>query len=116
MRLRNGAARMHIPARAPVYVHLQSMCSPPSRWRKSRARPANMPSNPNRVYQDHGWRGYGHWLGNTNGQSRPARATAHEPAMTARETSPCTNRKRSATTQATPSVRGKRPAARGLRD
>ena len=85
-------------------------------WSKSRARPTNIPSNPNRAYQDHGWQNIGHWLGNTNGQSRRARVAAHEPAVTARETSPCTSRKRSAATQATLSVRAKRPASRGLRD
>ena len=32
-------------------------------WCKSGARPANIPSNPQKVYQHSGWRGYGHWLG-----------------------------------------------------
>ena len=32
-------------------------------WAKSGARPANMPSNPDRTYKHDGWQGYRHWLG-----------------------------------------------------
>ena len=32
-------------------------------WRKSGARPANIPSDPVKVYRHKGWQGYGHWLG-----------------------------------------------------
>ena len=32
-------------------------------WRKSGARPANVPSNPDSTYKHDGWQGYGHWLG-----------------------------------------------------
>ena len=32
-------------------------------WRKSDARPANIPSNPEATYKHDGWQGYGHWLG-----------------------------------------------------
>ena len=32
-------------------------------WRKSDARPTNIPSNPNATYKHGGWRGYAHWLG-----------------------------------------------------
>ena len=32
-------------------------------WCKTSARPANIPSNPAYAYKDHGWQGYGHWLG-----------------------------------------------------
>ena len=32
-------------------------------WCKSKARPANMPTNPNRDYKHDGWQGYNHWLG-----------------------------------------------------
>ena len=35
-------------------------------WRKTSARPANMPSNPNQTYRHEGWQGYGHWLGTGN--------------------------------------------------
>ena len=35
-------------------------------WRKSDARPANLPSTPNRTYKHEGWQGYGHWLGTVN--------------------------------------------------
>ena len=35
-------------------------------WCKSGARPANMPSNPDRTYKHDGWQGYGHWLGTGN--------------------------------------------------
>ena len=32
-------------------------------WCKSRARAANIPTNPHTVYRHAGWQGYGHWLG-----------------------------------------------------
>ena len=35
-------------------------------WSKVGARPANVPSNPNKIYKDHGWQGWGHWLGSSN--------------------------------------------------
>ena len=35
-------------------------------WAKTGARPANMPSRPEKVYTDDGWQGYGHWLGTGN--------------------------------------------------
>ena len=35
-------------------------------WCKSVARPANIPSRPDRVYKHDGWQGYGHWLGTGN--------------------------------------------------
>ncbi len=37
-------------------------------WCKEGPRPRNVPSNPNRVYKDHGWQGWGHWLGTGNTQ------------------------------------------------
>ena len=36
-------------------------------WCKSGARPANVPSMPDRVYVDHGWQGMRHWLGTSPG-------------------------------------------------
>ena len=35
-------------------------------WSKTGARPANMPSAPDRTYKHEGWQGYGHWLGTGN--------------------------------------------------
>ena len=35
-------------------------------WYKSDTRPSNVPVNPNTVYKDDGWQGYGHWLGTGN--------------------------------------------------
>ena len=32
-------------------------------WTKTGVRPANIPSNPLRIYKHDGWQGYGHWLG-----------------------------------------------------
>ena len=29
-------------------------------------RPRNMPSNPDKIYKDAGWQGWGHWLGTGN--------------------------------------------------
>ena len=33
------------------------------KFTKSNFRPDNIPSNPNRVYKDKGWKGLGDWLG-----------------------------------------------------
>ena len=35
-------------------------------WSKEGLRPVNVPSNPDAVYKDHGWQGWGHWLGTGN--------------------------------------------------
>ena len=35
-------------------------------WRRSGARPANVPANPGMVYVHDGWLGWGHWLGTGN--------------------------------------------------
>ena len=35
-------------------------------WRKSGARPANVPSSPDQAYKHDGWHGWGHWLGTGN--------------------------------------------------
>ena len=40
------------------------------RWCKEGRRPANMPSNPNRIYKDTGWQGWGHWLNSSNLQTK----------------------------------------------
>ena len=43
-------------------------------WCKTDARPANMPSAPNKTYTHEGWLGYGHWLGTgeTPGSHKPS--------------------------------------------
>ena len=35
-------------------------------WRRTAARPGNIPSNPDQTYKHNGWQGYGHWLGSSN--------------------------------------------------
>ena len=40
-------------------------------WRKSSARPGDIPSNPYRSYQAQGWLSWTHWLGNEPGSRRP---------------------------------------------
>ena len=30
----------------------------------------NVPSNPDKVYMEHGWQGFGHWLGSGNAQKK----------------------------------------------
>ena len=35
-------------------------------WAKAGNRPANIPSNPSRIYKHDGWQGYGYWLGTGN--------------------------------------------------
>ena len=32
-------------------------------WCKNGARPANVPTNPDKTYKNHGWQSFGHWLG-----------------------------------------------------
>ena len=39
-------------------------------WCKEGMRPRNMPAHPNKVYKDHGWQGWGHWLGTGNQPSK----------------------------------------------
>ena len=39
-------------------------------WGTEGMRPPNVPSMPNRVYKDHGWQGWGHWLGSSNLQTK----------------------------------------------
>ena len=39
-------------------------------WSKEGRRPANMPSDPPKVYKDHGWQGWGHWLNSSNLQTK----------------------------------------------
>ena len=41
-------------------------------WSQSSARPANMPSAPDQVYQHEGWQGYGHWLRNDSTDTMPS--------------------------------------------
>ena len=48
-------------------------------WCKSGARPANVPSNPDKVYVHDGWLGYEHWLWHPKSDSAPAPAPAHRP-------------------------------------
>ena len=43
-------------------------------WRKSGARPANLPTEPRRAYADHGWQGMRHWLGTAPGDDGGAPA------------------------------------------
>ena len=35
-------------------------------WCKEGRRPPNVPSNPDKIYKDGGWQGWGHWLGTGN--------------------------------------------------
>lgn len=35
-------------------------------WCKNGMRPAGIPADPRKVYRDHGWQGWGHWLGTGN--------------------------------------------------
>ena len=39
-------------------------------WSKGGMRPRNVPSNPNKIYKDYGWQGWGHWLGTGNQRSK----------------------------------------------
>ena len=35
-------------------------------WSREGLRPPDVPSDPSKVYKDHGWQGWGHWLGTGN--------------------------------------------------
>ena len=39
-------------------------------WSKRGARPANIPSNPAKIYKHDGWQGWGHWLNSSNLHTR----------------------------------------------
>ena len=39
-------------------------------WCKEGRRPPNVPSNPNAIYKDGGWQGWGHWLGTSTRSSK----------------------------------------------
>ena len=54
--------------KALLYVRSLKLTTVPEweLWRKSDARPANVPSNPHQFYAHNGWHGYGHWLGTAN--------------------------------------------------
>ena len=51
-------------------LHARSLKLKPEKewraWRKSAARPGNVPACPEAVYKHGGWQGYGHWLGTGN--------------------------------------------------
>ena len=38
-------------------------------WCKNGMRPLNLPRSPQQIYKDHGWQGWGHWLGTGNIQN-----------------------------------------------
>jgi hypothetical protein len=42
-----------------------------------RARPKNLPPNPNKAYEEHGWAGWSNFLGKTSDFVQPATAAAH---------------------------------------
>ena len=39
-------------------------------WSKSGSRPANMPSDPGKIYKHEGWEGWGHWLDSANSHTK----------------------------------------------
>ena len=39
-------------------------------WCRDGMCPPNVPSNPSRTYRDHGWQGWGHWLGTGNTKTK----------------------------------------------
>lgn len=51
-------------------------------WRKSVARPSNVPSHPERTYKNNGWKGYGHWLGIGNPSSKKIKFLPFGQALT----------------------------------
>ena len=59
----NRTYRPFLQARA--YVHKLQLKNTQewTDWIKSGAKPADIPSNPNLIYKDKGWIGYGDWLG-----------------------------------------------------
>ena len=52
-------------------------------WCKEGMRPPNVPACPNQVYKNHGWQGWGHWLGAGNAKAGAGAARSGGP-VTAR--------------------------------
>ena len=48
-------------------------------WCQGRARPAGIPATPDKVYKHRGWRGYGHWLGETPVGAQSRASTPSKP-------------------------------------
>ena len=64
--VRGGNGQQFLPfKKALVYVRSLKLQTHEewAAWRKSDARPPNIPSNPNATYKHEGWCGYAHWLG-----------------------------------------------------
>ena len=55
-------------------------------WCKAGMRPAGLPSNPAKVYKDHGWQGWGHWLGTGNQANRAKRFLPFVKALAVAQT------------------------------
>ena len=50
-------------------------------WSKEGLRPPNVPSAPNEVCEDHGWQGWGHWLGTGNHASQMKQLLPFDEAL-----------------------------------
>ena len=71
-------------------------------WRSSGARPANIPSTPNRTYEHDGWQGWSHWLGIGSASRRPTQQKPRNATPSARTNKPAP-RPRAASTSVGPS-------------
>ena len=60
---------------ARAYIRAQNLSGTEEweRYSKSKHRPADIPSNPNKIYADHGWVSMGDWIG--TGNVHPSRQT-----------------------------------------
>ena len=57
-------------------------------WYKGGMRPPNVPPRPDHIYKDHGWQGWGHWLGPGNhAQGKPNNNTTSKKTSINRNTS-----------------------------
>ena len=65
-----GGAKRFLPFEEALAVARSLNLASATEWNvwSKRLRPRNMPSEPHVVYKDHGWRGWGHWLGTGNTQ------------------------------------------------
>ena len=73
-------------------------------WRKSGARPANIPSTPDHVYKHGGWQGWGHWLGTGNDKGWATRKKPSTVTPMARTNKPAPRPRASST------ARGRNPS------
>jgi hypothetical protein len=62
-------------------------------WYKSDTRPSNVPTKPEMVYKNNGWKGYGHWLGTGNNSDGKKQFLSFKEALAVARSFGLTSRK-----------------------